>query len=38
MVRVSYYGYDNISSNLIHVLNKHKGYAVKGFTLWLQIR
>ena len=31
MVRVSYYGYDNISSSLIHVnIMRLKGYAVKG--------
>ena len=31
MVRVSYYGYDNISSNLIHVnIFTLKRYAVKG--------
>ena len=30
MVRVSYYGYDDISSNLIHVNTYIKGYAVKG--------
>lgn len=42
MVRGSYFGYDNISSSLIHVkiiyINHLKGYAVKGFTFWLQIR
>ena len=31
MVRVSYYGYDDISSSLIHVnIIVLKGYAVKG--------
>ena len=32
MVRVSYYEYDNISSNLIHVIFTiiMKGYVVKG--------
>ena len=31
MVRVSYYGYDNISSNLIHAnMFMLKGYDVKG--------